>query len=163
MKGQNWERHRLIRQKTEEMLGARPWRTALCLEIGEDWALDTVKPEQVQKISVFGRREEVLERCQKRFGAFLGEKLYLKKLDWNGAKEFSEAEAVFADLTKEAVNAASLAETIERTKAVFASFLVGDEGEIIMEMQAKGMDLSCYRDYDLGNNKILRLDFQKVF
>ena len=163
MKVQDTERKGFIWEKTKDMLEAYPFQTALCLETGEDWALETVEKGFVKGIQIWGRKREKLERCQKKFGPFLSEKLYLVKTDWKNGMKIPQAEAVFGDFTKDTVPTEILTCILENAGAVYASFLLTREGEIIKEMQSRGMDLINYRDFCFGAKTYIRLDFRKVF
>ena len=74
-----------------------------------------------------------------------------------------QAEAVFGDFTKDTVPTEILTCILENAGAVYASFLLTREGEIIKEMQSRGMDLINYRDFCFGAKTYIRLDFRKVF
>ena len=52
---------------------------------------------------------------------------------------------------------------VRETGAVYGSFLTSEEGNLVLEMQANGMDLAFYRDYSVGKTSYFRMDFQKIF
>ena len=163
MKGQNLERQQFFWDKTSEMLNFRPWKLAFCMETGDKWAFDVLDRRFLDKVYIWGKKREGLERCQRKFGACFGEHLLLRKTDWCNLGQLPSAEIIFGDLTESFLQTDLILKVVRETGAVYGSFLTSEEGNLVLEMQANGMDLAFYRDYSVGKTSYFRMDFQKIF